>query len=196
MKTEDLEEKGLTQEQIDFVMAENGKDIQAEQNKITAKQAEVDKLSAQLSEANKQVQAFKEMKVEDIKAKAEEFEAKYLKSQEELKEARENAMMDKVLGTLNAHDVDVIKGLIKKDQLVFKEDTIVGLDEQIKALRESKAFLFKDDDGDEKKPTFTSKTGGAPSRITKEEFSKMGYFDRVKLKNDDEALYNELTKGE
>ena len=57
MKTEDLKEKGLTQEQIDFVMAENGKDIKAEQDKITAKQSEVDKLSAQLSDANEQAKA-------------------------------------------------------------------------------------------------------------------------------------------
>ena len=32
MKTEDLKEKGLTQEQIDFVMAENGKDVEAVKN--------------------------------------------------------------------------------------------------------------------------------------------------------------------
>lgn len=159
MKREFLKEMGLSDDQIDKIMAENGKDIHAEQDKITAKQSEVDKLSAQLSDANEQVKAFKDMNVDEIKTKAKEFEEKFNQAQNELKEARENALMDKVLGALNAHDVDVVKGLIKRDQLVFKDDGIVGLDEQIKALKESKGFLFKDDDGGEKKPTFTSKTG-------------------------------------
>lgn len=158
MKREFLKEMGLSDEQIDKIMAENGKDIQAEQDKITAKQNEVDKLSAQLSEADERVKAFKDMNVDEIKTKAKEFEDKFNQSQAELKEARENALIDKVLGGLNAHDVDVVKGLIKKDQLVFNDNKIVGLDEQIKALKESKGFLFKDDGG-EKKPSFTSKTG-------------------------------------
>lgn len=158
MKREFLKEMGLPDDQIDKIMAENGKDIQAEQDKITAKQSEVDKLSAQLSDANEQVKAFKDMNVDEIKTKAKEFEEKFNQSQAELKEARENALMDKVLGGLNAHDVDVVKGLIKRDQLVFKDDGIVGLDEQIKALKESKGFLFKGDDGSgEKKPIFTKK---------------------------------------
>ena len=160
MKREFLKELGLSDEQIDKIMAENGKDIQAEQDKITAKQSEVDKLSAQLSDANEQAKAFRDMNVDEIKTKAKEFEEKFNQSQAELKEARENAMMDKVLGGLNAHDVDVVKGLIKKDQLVFNDDKIVGLDEQIKALKDNKGFLFKDDDGSgEKKPTFSAKTG-------------------------------------
>ena len=33
MHRKELEEKGLTKEQADFVMAENGKDVQAEQTK-------------------------------------------------------------------------------------------------------------------------------------------------------------------
>ena len=40
MKTEDLKEKGLTDEQIQFVFAENGKDISALQNENATLKAE------------------------------------------------------------------------------------------------------------------------------------------------------------
>lgn len=161
-----LKELGLTDEQIEKVMAENGKDVQAEQANTAAKQSEVDVLTSQLTEANKQVQAFKDMKVDDIRAKAQEFEEKFNQSQTELKEARETAMIEKVLSTSNAHDIDVVKGLIKRDQLVFKDNSILGLDEQIASLKTEKSFLFKSEEG--KKPTFSSGSGpeGDPKPTT------------------------------
>lgn len=46
MKTEDLQAQGLSEEQIKFVMAENGKDINREKNRA-------DGYKTQLDEANK-----------------------------------------------------------------------------------------------------------------------------------------------
>lgn len=47
------------------------------------------------------------------------------------------------------HDEDIASQLIKKDELVISEDgKIVGLDEQLATLQESKAFLFKTDEGE------------------------------------------------
>lgn len=195
MKRDFLKELGLPDDQIDKIMAENGKDVQAEQDKTATKQAEVDKLSEQLTEANKQVQAFVNMNVDDIKAKAQEFEEKFNQSQAELKEARETAMIEKALSTSNAHDIDVVKGLIKRDQLVFKDGNILGLDDQINELKKSKGFLFKEEEG-ASKPNFTTKAGGKETKVTKEQFDNMNYFARLELKQNDEVLYNELTKGE
>lgn len=47
------------------------------------------------------------------------------------------------------HDEDIASQLIKRDELVISEDgKIVGLDEQLATLQESKAFLFKTDEGE------------------------------------------------
>jgi len=60
------------------------------------------------------------------------------------------------------HDEDIVANLIKKDNLVLNEDgKVIGLDEQIASLKESKAFLFKTEGGDQQQqPGF--KVGNLP----------------------------------
>ena len=53
--------------------------------------------------------------------------------------------------TGTAHDVDIVAGLVDKEKLVLTDGgTVAGLDEQIKALKESKSFLFKAGEDDKK----------------------------------------------
>lgn len=160
MKTEDLKEKGLTQEQIDFVMAENGKDIEAVKSDVTSKQTEIDALNSQLTELNKEIKSFKDMNIEEVKAKVTELEGKKADLEKELKETRESALLDKALSSINTHDADVVKGLLKKDELVFKEGEVVGFENQIETLKKEKPYLFKEDGEGNKKPQFTKSTGG------------------------------------
>lgn len=70
------------------------------------------------------------------KAAAAEFEAK-------MKDLRMDAAI-KMAVAQDAQDVGIVAGLIDKEKLVIGDDgKITGLDEQLKALRESKGFLFK-----------------------------------------------------
>lgn len=51
----------------------------------------------------------------------------------------------------SAHDADLVADQIDKEKLVLMEDgKVAGLEEQMKTLRETKAFLFKDTAGDDK----------------------------------------------
>lgn len=198
MKREQLKELGLTDEQIEKVMAENGKDIQAEQASTAAKQAEIDTLTENIKTLNKEIKGFKDMNIDEIKAKTEELQTKVSDLEAELKDTRETAMLDKALSVVDTHDVDVVKGLLNRKELVFKDGEVIGLDSQIKTLREGKPYLFKEAE-DKTKAHFTkqmTKQGTSGAKITKEQFANMNYFDRVDLKQNDEALYNELTKGE
>ena len=48
------------------------------------------------------------------------------------------------LGITDAQDADLVAGLVDQKKLILGEDgKVTGLDEQLKALRESKPFLFK-----------------------------------------------------
>jgi hypothetical protein len=58
MKREFLEELKLDKEVIDKIMNENGKDIEAEKSKVTAKDTEIEGVKTQLNEANKQIESF------------------------------------------------------------------------------------------------------------------------------------------
>jgi len=55
------------------------------------------------------------------------------------------------------HDEDIVSQLIKKDELVLSEDgKVIGLDEQINSLKETKGFLFIEEkqDKQEEQPGF------------------------------------------
>ncbi|MDR2024379.1 MAG: phage scaffolding protein [Hungatella sp.] len=53
----------------------------------------------------------------------------------------------KVALASTVHDVDIVTGLVDKTKLILADDgKVSGLDEQIKSIKESKAFLFKESD--------------------------------------------------
>ena len=62
MKTEDLKAKGFTDEQIAFVMAENGKDVKREKDKA-------DTYKSQLDTAKESLKAFDGVDVAELKNK-------------------------------------------------------------------------------------------------------------------------------
>ncbi len=62
MKTEDLKSQGLTDEQIAFFMAENGKDVKGEKDKA-------DSYKSQLDTAKESLKAFDGVDVAELKNK-------------------------------------------------------------------------------------------------------------------------------
>lgn len=67
MKTEFLKELGLEQEQIDKIMAENGKDIAAEKAKTTKAEGERDNYKSQLDTTKESLGKFDGVDVEALK---------------------------------------------------------------------------------------------------------------------------------
>jgi hypothetical protein len=58
------------------------------------------------------------------------------------------------------HDETLAVGLVDKTKLVIDGDKVVGLDEQLKGLKETKSFLFKPDNNQTQKPGFKVGTDG------------------------------------
>lgn len=63
-----MKELGLEKEVIDKIMAENGKDIEAEQRKVTKVEDERDNYKEQLDTASEKLDQFKEVKPEELQA--------------------------------------------------------------------------------------------------------------------------------
>ena len=67
----------------------------------------------------------------------------------------------------SAHDADLVAGLLDRSKLILSDDgKVTGLDEQVKTLKEGKAFLFKEStasgpDKPGKKPSYAPKAGEA-----------------------------------
>lgn len=159
MKTEFLKELGIDKEKIDKIMAENGKDIEAlkaqtekDKNALATRKTELETLKTQLSDANKQIEDFKNLDVEGIKKASADWEQKFKKAQAD-SEAQiaamkfDHALEGKLAGS-KAKDVSILMGLLKKDDLKLTDDgNILGLDDQLKKLKEEKDFLFEPDEG-------------------------------------------------
>lgn len=146
MKREDLEKQGLTKEQIDFIMAENGKDVEKAKGDLSTKETELASVKEQLTQANTQIEGFKDLDVDSIKAKADEYKIKYeeaqTKAQEELQRVQFEHKLETALSGAKAKNVKAVKALLNIEGLKLNEGEIVGLNEQLEKLKEENDYLF------------------------------------------------------
>lgn len=109
-------------------------------------------LESDIKDRNKQLEDLKKSTGdnEELKKQIEQLQADNQKKDEdyqaELKDLKlTNAIKLAITG--KAQDNDLVASLIDKTKLILGEDgKITGLDEQVKGLEESKAFLFKSEE--------------------------------------------------
>ena len=145
MKKEDLIALGLSDEQADKVIAGYG--TMVPKTRLDDKIRELKTANDTITERDTQLEGLKKIdaaglqtKITELQQKNEtdkaEYETKIKDTQ--LKSALKLALASKV------HDADLVAGLIDKATIELDTEGNVtkGLDEQVKTLRESKAFLF------------------------------------------------------
>lgn len=149
MKRKFLEDLGLTKEQIDSVMDENGKDIEAEKEKTTTTTAELEDVKKQLKEANSTITDLKKSNADNeaLQAKVKEYEDT-IKTQKADYEAKVrnltlDSAIEKALSNAGAKHIDLLSTKIDREKLKIETDgKVTGLDEQISAYKESYKDLF------------------------------------------------------
>ena len=158
-----------------------------------------------LAERDKQIEDLKASAgaSDDLKKQIEKLQADNKAAVEakdaEIKSIKINNAVNTALLSAGAKNIKAVMALVDMDKVKLSDKgDISGIDEQIEALKGSddSKFLFKED-----KPSTTIKgakpvsgnTGGAGA-ITKEQFTKMGYKERVELYNTNKELYDELSK--
>ena len=139
MKREFLEGLGLEKEDIDKIMAENGKDIEADKTKTTA-------LQKSLDDANKTIKGYKDMDIDAIKKSATDWEEKAKQAEKALEETRIESALDKALSETQTIDTDLLKKVLDREAILFKDGKFTGLNEQIEGLKKDKPYLFKTED--------------------------------------------------
>ena len=87
MKTEDLQAKGLSQEQIDFVMAENGKDV-------NAIKAERDGYKTQLDTAQASLKAMEGVDAAGLQTKVTELTSQLQGKDDEIEKIKADYAFD------------------------------------------------------------------------------------------------------
>ena len=198
MKKEDLLAQGLTEEQVDFVMRENGKDIERVKTKLTAAETARDEYKEQLEAANTTIQSYKDMDIEGIKQSASEWEKKYnddLKAMQDKLEgqAYDFALKEYVSGYQFTSDLvkEAVIAQLKTQGFKLNDGKFLGADDFMKQLKEANPSAFADG---KKTPTITLPgANNPPLTVTKEDFKKMTYLERMEIYTKDKDLYRQLT---
>ncbi len=121
-------------------------------------------------------------------AQIAEYERGLSDGSAQLDELKLSQLIDLELGKFNAKNPDILKKLIDISLITLEEGQLVGLSEQIEAIKQENPFLFEDD---APAPRFTVRPK-ASDTVSKASFDKMSYMDRVKLYSKNPALYKKL----
>ena len=154
MKTDFLKGLNLSQEVIDKIMAENGKDIAAEQKKAEKITQERDSyklraesLETQVNDANAEIQKFKDMDIDGIKQAANDWKTKAKKAKRDadaqISEMKFDYALTAALTGAKARNNKAVKALLNMDGLKLNDGKIIGLDEQLSQIKEENSFLLK-----------------------------------------------------
>ena len=153
MEREFLKGLGLEKDAIDKIIAENGKDIELEKGKVKDIQSQLVTANNTIKERDKQLETLKnspdnpETLKQQIQQLQDDNKAKDEAHQKEIKELKVNSALEKALTNAKAKNAKAVQALLDLgDDVELNEDgTIKGLDEKIKALKKSDAYMFNDD---------------------------------------------------
>lgn len=167
---------------IDAIMKANGTDIEKHKKEVEKANAKVENLASELNstkqtldDANVQIQKFKEMDIESIKAGAEEWKTKYETVQAEAQKQKEQFEADMkkkdydyaVNNYMNGFKFvdDVVKEAVinqfKAKEFKLEDNKFLGADEFMKDYQEQhKALFVQEESKDESTPPQFTNTSG------------------------------------
>lgn len=183
MKTEFLKSLNLSQEVIDKIMAENGKDIAVEQKKTEkviqerdSYKLKTESLETQVNDANTEIQKFKDMDIDGIKKAADDWKETAEKAKadadKQISQMKFDYALSAALTGAKAKNAKAVKALLDMDGLKFNDGKIVGLDEQLAQIKTDNDYLFE---SDTPAPTIVKGTNGGSGGIGGKKPSEMTY---------------------
>lgn len=159
MKREDVKNKipGITEEQLNWIMQENGNDVNREKAAATALQAQLDNANAQLKTAQDGLKAF------EGKKKPEEYEAELTKLQADMKAQADGFAFDSALNTAilgkKGRSVKAVRALLDLDALKGSKDRTTDIDKALDEAAKANPWAFGEDAGQTSAGTYS--TGAA-----------------------------------
>lgn len=193
--------EGLSDEAIDKIMAENGKDIETEKGKYTAYKTEVDTLKADKKTLEDKV---KDMSTtagdaETYKTQLEALQQQIKDKEESDKQAKaDQELTDAITAVFG--DKEFASDYVRTGIISDMKSEIAKPENKGKGYAELFGTLTKDKDGIFKNPNpgvnidGLNTGAGVGAAVTKEAFNKMGYAARTKLFQENKELYDTLSK--
>ena len=145
MKREDVKSHipGITDEQLNWIMQENGADINREKSAATALQTQLDNANAQLKTAQDGLKAF------DGKKKPEEYEAELTKLKADMKAQAEGFAFDNALNAAimsrKGRSVKAVRALLDLDALKGSADRSTDIAKALDEAAKANPWAFGED---------------------------------------------------
>lgn len=145
MKREDVKKQipGITDEQLNWIMQENGADINREKSAATALQTQLDNANAQLKTAQDGLKAF------DGKKKPEEYEAELTKLKADMKAQAEGFAFDNALDAAimgkKGRSVKAVRALLDVDALKGSTDRSTDIAKALDEAAKASPWAFGED---------------------------------------------------
>ena len=147
MQRKFLEDLGLEKEAIDKIMDENGKDINKTKADYEDIKEQLVKAQETITERDGQLEELKKVDAQALQAEITKLqEANKTATAEHEKQLAQLKLSNALkMAITDAQDVDLVVAQLDQTKLKLGEDgALSGLDEQLKTLKESKGFLFKE----------------------------------------------------
>lgn len=170
MKREELKELGLTDDQINSVMASHGNTVNELNSQINELTQQSNEYKSQLDQNQAQLDKFKDgvndndelkQQVTDLQSQLDQNKSD---SEQKIAGIKKDSAIDLSLTQAGAKNIKAAKALLDSDSLELSDDGVKGLDDQLKGLKESDSYLFKEDEPKEpqnnKQVTFQGNPGG------------------------------------
>ena len=202
MKTEALQELGLTEDQIKEVFKLNGKDVDAEKKKTEAAEADRDQWKTRAEDAEKTLTDFDGVDVEGLQKQIKDLEQKAADAEKEYKDRiyeRDfddaiKVAFDGIKFTSDAAKRAVMSEVKAGGKVTFKDGKLYGFEQVIAETREKDASAFAADENGKPPAKFTDPKRGAAGGNHKS-LKDFTLDERIKLKKDDPQYYEQLKKG-
>ncbi len=160
MNREELKALGLTDEQIDKVMAAHGKVINTTKEQLDSVTTERDNLKEQIVERDTQLEELKKVDAEGLQAKIDELqqqnETTKTEYEEKLQQQAFDHTLEKTLTGANVRNTKALKALLDLEAIKLDGDKLLNLDSQLEGLKESDPYLFEQEEQNDPKPNFTT----------------------------------------
>jgi len=193
MNKEQLIALGLTEEQADKVIEGYGQMVP--KSRLDDKIAEVNDYKQQIADRDTQLEELKKVDAKGLQDEITRLQQENVQTKTEyegkLQQKDYDFALTEALRTAKAKNPTAVKALLKTDAIQLVDGKLVGLDEQLTALKTSDDYLFIADGLRGNTPP--NPNGGAkPKTLTRADFAKKPYEERLKLMQENPSLLSEL----
>ncbi|WP_144526197.1 phage scaffolding protein [Bacillus pumilus] len=158
--------------------------------------SQLDERDQQLSTLQKQAKGNEELQtaIEQLQEENKKVSEEY---QQKLDKQAFDFAIESALRDAKAKNIKAVKANLNVDGLKLSDDKVIGLDEQLAALKESDSYLFISENDSSSglagRQPHVNPSAPLKGNITKDQFEKMGYSERENLYRENPELYQQLT---